>query len=332
MATATRVVTINAPQAYPTMDYGLVTLDTQSPIRNPQNFSSDFLLCNDISLGAEFSVIGNSTIYFNGGFEGQFKKIKQGTIHSASDSVGIFSGLAKDAEVRHLLLEDIRIQASEFSNIGILAGVNLGRIYQVGILDAASTATGGEVVGGLVGLNKSSGDGAGRIEECFSMADVSGSKNVGGLVGQNEGKVIRSFSQGEVSSLNAALQSNFGGLIGWNRDTEGVDVHHSYALGLRLSLVSATNVGGLIGRGDSKVVTESYWNLDLSGIASSGGSNFQSKYGSGLSDFQMRDSFNFNLNFLQWSLPPEGGDFWTYRSSVSPYPIHQWYANLTGSP
>ena len=90
--------------------------------------------------------------------------------------------------------------------------------------------------------------------------DVLGGDNVGGLVGQNEGTVTDSHSQGNVRGLN-----NVGGLVGLQYGA----VSGSHSSG---EVSGSTNVGGLIGKiGGASAVTVSYSTAFVTGLDVVGG-------------------------------------------------------------
>jgi filamentous hemagglutinin family protein len=109
------------------------------------------------------------------------------------------------------------------SNVGGLVGANGGSItssYSTGEVTGGSSS---EFLGGLVGLNYSSG----KITNDYSWSKVTGSQTVGGLVGSNYGEIKNSYSTGAVR-----CSYNVGGLVGynnynitncyWDVDTSGV--------------------------------------------------------------------------------------------------------------
>ncbi len=88
-----------------------------------------------------------------------------------------------------------------------LFGASKEEIKNLGIIDA--DVNGKNVVGGLVGQND------GKIEHSYAIGEVIGNEYIGGLVGYNweYGKVVNSYSRGDVNG-----EDYVGGLIGvnWN--------------------------------------------------------------------------------------------------------------------
>ena len=90
-----------------------------------------------------------------------------------------------------------------------------------------------ECMGGLVGYND------GEVSLCHARAEVSGDREIGGLVGLTYGMISDSWSSGDVSGRDRSI----GGLVGLN---EGV-ISRCYASG-RVS--GQYNIGGLVGACD----------------------------------------------------------------------------------
>jgi hypothetical protein len=87
---------------------------------------------------------------------------------------------------------------------GAIAGVNGGTIMRCSVTGQVS---GSEDVGGLVGSN----DLYGSLIECKAEVQINGVENIGGMVGRNAGTVIRCEAQSDVDG-----QQNVGGLVGVN--------------------------------------------------------------------------------------------------------------------
>jgi hypothetical protein len=166
-------------------------------------------------------------------------------------------------------------------HIGGLAGHNHGTIancYSTGSI------SGDDGVGGLVGLNW-----AGIITNCYSNGNFEGERRVGGLVGINSGTTTDCYSTGSVSGA-----TNVGGLVGYNNyyvagiitncyatcDVEGAESvgglvgfnEHTVVNCYSTSSVSGTtNVGGLVGINENGTVTDSFWDVNTSGLDFSDG-------------------------------------------------------------
>jgi filamentous hemagglutinin family protein len=139
------------------------------------------------------------------------------------------------------------------SAVGGLVGISTGTVVGSYFSGAVSVAPDTTTVGGLVAEND------GIVDESHESGDITGgAHNIGGLVGLNfpGAKIENSYATGSVSaSLDtvAGMDSDYiGGLVGENQGT----ILRSYATGA----VSGNDVvGGLVGVNDSgAVITKSY--------------------------------------------------------------------------
>ena len=149
-------------------------------------------------------------------------------------------------------------------------------------------------VGGLVGLNW------GTISSCWAEADTEhGGELVGGLVGESTGVISKCYSTG-----NAGCHELAGGLVGFNnKGTISECYSTTYVRGDR-------EYGGLVGGGLEEWVTNSFWDIETSGQATSSGGT-----GKTTSEMQMMSTF-----------ADAGWDFvnvWWILEGVG-YPRHLW--------
>ncbi len=91
--------------------------------------------------------------------------------------------------------------------------------------------SGSDNVAGLVGFNE-----GGSIINCYVTGGVRGGAGVAGLVGNNQGPISNSYSTGGIKGSNSSV----GGLAGYN----GSSINNSYATG---GVNGHTWVGGLVG-------------------------------------------------------------------------------------
>ncbi len=252
--------------------------------------------------------IGNNTSRFTGTFDGSSCAIEGLYIDRPSETgVGLFGVIDSGAYVRMLELVDTRSRGFEYT--GSLAGSNLGTIehshsmdcevegtdylrpvgvlvgYNGGIIHNSSVSgniTGISHVGGLVGYN------GGTISNSYSSVKVVATDVYsGGLVGKqlSGGTIYGSHSHGEVYGHDYT-----GGLVGMDAgttsnsystiDVDGADhvgglighkigaVTRSYSVG---SVTGTGTLGGLIGKSYDVIVTDSFWDIESSGIADSDG-------------------------------------------------------------
>lgn len=129
--------------------------------------------------------------------------------------------------------------------LGGLVGWNDGEIigsYSAGTVSGRPGEQ-DQDMGGLVGLNHSGAS----ITGSFSIAQVMGNYEVGGLVGINHGSITYSYAKGDVIGSNVV-----GGLAAWNTGT----ILASYATG---DVSGERAVGGLCGgNSDGAVIVTSY--------------------------------------------------------------------------
>lgn len=197
------------------------------------------------------SVSGDSQI---GGIAGQnYSRIEDSessaTVTGSSVDVGGVAGL----NVSHIL----RSRSTGHINGGLartggLTGRNTGLIEQS---SATGDVSNGEMVGGLVGLNRENGE----IKESFATGNVTGSNYVGGFAGRNHDGtplIENSYALGSVTG-----NSGVGGFVGANTG-EGV-IRVSYATG---SVNALEDDGGFGGR-NSGDLTDSYWDVENSGYS-----------------------------------------------------------------
>jgi hypothetical protein len=192
---------------------------------------------------------------------------------------GTFDG--QGYEIRNLFIN----RPDEY-NVGLFGGV-LGVIKNIGVVNA--TVTGKQIVGGLVGGN------GGNVSNSYSTGNMTGNAYVGGLVGDNlhyydngkGGIVSNSYSTSSVTGNNSvgglvgandelSTVSNsyatgnvtgtiqVGGLVGINSGTVG----NSYSTG---SVTGDSSVGGLVGENSIAFVSNSFWDTQTSGQATSDG-------------------------------------------------------------
>jgi len=144
-----------------------------------------------------------------------------------------------------------------------------GVIKNIGMVNV--TVIGRMRVGALVGLK-----GDGNVSNSYATGSVSGSIDVGGLVGLNgSGNVSNSYSTGNVTG-----DAHVGGLVGLNWG----NVSNSYSTG---SVTGDAHVGGLVGSNNGAIVSNSFWDTQTSGQATSDG-------GTGENTTQMMDIATFS--------------------------------------
>ena len=175
--------------------------------------------------------------------------------------------------------------------IGGLVGTNYGSVVNS---YAQADVKGQGSVGGLAGYSGDDGTNVGLISHSYAFGDVEGKSFSGGLVGYSQGMIVNSYASGSVVSAfyggglvgyndsyiqgrsggtirNAYANGTvvgstyLGGLVGYNESV----IENSYASG---SVIGSDGVGGLVGiNASTATVSNSYWDIETSDIASSEG-------------------------------------------------------------
>ena len=226
--------------------------------------------------GTGWQPIGDSLFNaFRGEFEGNgFTIYNLKIARNGVSGIGLFGYTGSETKITNVGLLSVDIIGN--SGVGGLVGHNGGTItnsYAVGSI------LGDRYAGGLVGYNLN-----GTITNSYAVSSVSANRNVGGLVGRNGGTIMNSYATGSVSGVvwvgglagynaNSTIINSYasssvsgdrvvGGLVGRNR---GI-ITNSYATS---SVLGDKNVGGLVGDNRNGTITNSYWDINISGIAGS---------------------------------------------------------------
>ncbi len=238
----------------------------------------NYRLKKDINLeGKEFSGIGSSAHPFTGIFDGQNHTVSNFVIKGSGEGTGFFNVIL-GATVKNLKLEKADVTGKD--NVGALVGwakVQLDKENMkdnvanlVGNCSASGTVKGEKQVGGLVGLN----DGKYDKDTLFSISSsvnkgsfdgtVVGDYKIGGLVGDNEGTITKGDVSGKVEAAESARTAAMvGGFVG---DNAG-----SVYDGATSATVSGNNsVGGFAGISDG-IVKNCYSTGNVKGSSYVGG-------------------------------------------------------------
>ena len=228
---------------------------------------------------------------------------------------GIFDGLGHT-------ISNLTVNIGANADAGLF-GYSSGTIRNVGVV-ARTVSSGNGRIGGLVGFN------SGTIADSYTTGTVSGSVDVGGLVGVNHnGTIVNSYATG---SVTAGLSVQAGGLVGEN---DGGKITNSYAtgavggtsaigglvawnLGGTISNSYATgvvsgnsHVGGLVGVNNGSI-SNGYWDTQTSGTATGLGHDTNAQTVTGLTTAQ-----------LQGTLPSGFGSS-VWGTGVGLYPYFKW--------
>ncbi len=209
-----------------------------------------------------FSPIGDPSLQFTGGFDGQGRAIRNLAIDLPSDAyVGLFGFIGTGGSVGNLSLQNATITGLGY--VGGVTGFNSGSISSVSVSGAI---TGTLRVGGLVGQNNSNAS----ISNASASGTVAATTGyAGGLVGVNLGRISGSFATVDVSG-NGSSTAPFGGLVGWNNSASSV-IQNSYATGAVSSGTGSTRTGGLVGQNNGTIIRSYATGAVSGGTQGSGG-------------------------------------------------------------
>ena len=169
------------------------------------------------------------------------------------DYLGLVGRLAENGAILNLALSHVDVAGSG-DHVGSLVGYNYGGT--VWNCSSTGAVAGHKDVGGLIGEND------GSVNNCSSTADVTGTHALGGLVGFNHRAVSNSYSNGTV----VGERSYVGGLIGWN--SAHSIVSNCFSTG---AVTGNDRVGGLIGLQLSGPVLDCYSTGAVTGNQAVGG-------------------------------------------------------------
>lgn len=146
-----------------------------------------FKLMADIDLSEfepnTFNIIGDYMFGFAGEFDGNGHSISNLTYtETDTDRIGVFGEVSGDkAVIKNLALIDPNIDVNGGQAVGALAGTLKNGATISNCYVRGGWVSGQKAVGGLVGGNHA------FIDNCYSAASVSGSSDIGGLVGKSIG-------------------------------------------------------------------------------------------------------------------------------------------------
>lgn len=212
----------------------------------------------DINLSgyANWTPIGT----FTGSYDGQYHSISNLTITGTNKSYqGLFSELGTSGEIKNLHLKNVNINLEgNSSNVGALAGHNLGQISRVAVLSSSVRAY--YIVGGLAGRQLKTA----KVTECYANVTVQDN----GYVDSFETPTFDPITNEMIMTTTTWPGSYFGSLLGENQN--GGQVSNSYATG---SVTGNDDVGGLVGynTANGSIISNSYASGSVSGSGWQGG-------------------------------------------------------------
>jgi filamentous hemagglutinin family protein len=215
--------------------------------------SGDYALATSLAGGSQTGAVVGT---FGGTFTGLGNEISGLTITGSSNDVGLFGTLDGGGEIRDLGLVGGTVSGGV--GVGALVGNDEGQV-----LNAYSTAavSGSSDVGGLVGYQASIGV---ISNAATSGASISGTSGVGGLVGKNSGTIESDSSSSDAVSGNGYV----GGLAGY---TTGAITGASATGAVTGTGSGQADIGGLAGYNSGNISGASAGTGNISGIAYVGG-------------------------------------------------------------
>ena len=232
---------------------------------------------------------------FEGILEGNGHVIKNLFMGHAFNRNALIRNLRHTAEVRNLGLEDVNITGA--NNVGGVVGWAEGTIEWVYV---TGSVTGIITVGGLVGtLAKDAlGQWRGSIRNSYSTADVTASYwNAGGLAGGSGGHIENCYATGKVTAELDIVTTAAGLVV---KVYNGSTITNCYATGKVTVDDGSTNLGLVEDQNDGATITDSYWDTETTGQATSDG-------GVGKTTAELRAPTSSAGIYANW-----GADKWDY--------------------
>jgi len=242
--------------------YGITNWEQLDNIRDVLTNNFYFNLLNSISSStSNYSTYASTTANTNLGW------------NPLGDSTTKFKG---KFDGKDYTISNLYINRPSTNYIGLFGYVDTGSsISNVGLV--GGSISGGAYTGALAGSISSS-----TITNAYATGAVSGADATGGLVGYVDSSTItNSYATGAVTGRDA-VGSLVGGFL--NSST----IANSYGTGAVSSYISSTYIGGLVGQVSTSTITNSFWDTQTTGQATSAGG------GIGLTTAQMKDTKTFH--------------------------------------
>ncbi len=191
--------------------------------------------------------------------------------------------------------------SGSFGYLGGLTGVNDGQITQSWASGAVTSSGPASFAGGFVGAND------GTIGASFATGPVtSGNGSVsGGFAGANGGTITQSYA---TSPVTGGANSRIGGFVGDNTGT----IDQAYGVGALAGGSGATIGGFAPSGGGTGTITNSYWDIQGTGAATSNG-------GTGLTTAQFTSSLPAGFDPAVWTI--KAGQTYPYLINPAPDPL-----------
>lgn len=164
-------------------------------------------------------------------------------------------------------------------------------------------------LGGLVGWQNDGG----TIYECFALGDVTGDSELGGFIGwTNGGTISDCYARGDVTSTPPANQ--VGGFVGLNDKFNPTTISNCYSTGL-ITTTEVIWIGGFCGYDAIGVISNCFWDVETSGMATSQGGT-----GETTGNMKIRDTFTaVGWDFINiWNINPTCNDSYPCLLNTTP--------------
>lgn len=163
--------------------------------------TADVDIAEDSNFSGGFSMIAAAGTPFSGEYDGNGHTIKNLTITGDKDRMGLFAentGVLRNVQI---FSGSITSNLTAGAYVGGIAGINFEKGQIVACSNRARvSAKESAYVGGIAGYNY-----GGRVHDCYNAAKISGTANVGGLVGVNRdsGSISGSYNVGTIEGDTA---------------------------------------------------------------------------------------------------------------------------------
>ena len=162
---------------------------------------------------------------FGGTFEGNGHTISGLSLDGENSRIGLFDTVQAGGVINSLSVVGQVSSGGDGDTVGGLTGINYGKLISCSF---DGTVQGKVSVGGLVGINESTG----QMVNCRFQGSVTGEHYVGGIAGQNTGSLVRCENYGEINTTAVEVS---------------VDISDISMLRTTESVPAGTDIGGIAG-------------------------------------------------------------------------------------
>lgn len=164
---------------------------------------------------------------FGGTFDGQGNTISGVNLRPNGEVQGLFRYIQTTGVVKNLTVDGTVLPSDHKSVIGGIVGINRGTVTKCMF---RGTVRGENSVGGIAGINESSG----QIINCTFIGSLIGEHYAGGITGQNLGSLVQCRNNGEINTAEVKAKL----------DLENLNLEQ---LNSTANMPACTDVGGIAG-------------------------------------------------------------------------------------